>query len=849
MKTTNGTLYSLLFEAPIDAWLAKNRDVDRTIAEPVVNRFLTLKDSIFLPDPLKYTLESMQLVIAVIDLSKKSGLKANEIKWITKQMLENPKLTLENIKEDFIPILKTYSKNKQGFEDLWKYKNIAQLARAMEEKSDEIEGSATDQEKDIFYREGGWLLAMPHTTAASCELGSGTTWCTARTKSQNLFLSYVGRGENIILFYVIREGGNPRTNPTDKISVGFINGEPAWDQGHGGITVDANNDSVTEEEFSNLLGPEVASRFIEKMREKVGGLGGSHPAKKEIEKLAVNEKLLQKKLLTFKGNDELIDFVHLVLSQTNVSNGVFLLLSENPDEEVRKAVAINKKIPVEIAMKLTSDPSAAVRFGLTESGILNKNKELQERIHQLNNKIQNDIHKISYEYHENGKVDFKAILSTNYEEYENYIALNVNTIKLPEWVEDRLVGSNSELVRIHMAERMDLSEKAKLALANDIKQDVRTTLLKENRLLSAPVLKQLILNEVETPTWFFHQENFTPELMDLLAEHTTDPETIRKIINSRKALPQTLAKLAKANKNYYSELLNSDNISAETIQLIYDNTPDLSNHEIQALAGKERTPPAILAALYNKLKETTVDSYSIHLIAGNSNTPPEVLEDIYNTAKADPNRMRIFGFLAQNANAPVNILTDLSNKPEYYALLSKNPSLPANLAEKIFNTNGVSENIQNNIVSHSSLPENFLTNVALDPSKSITVRGDALKNKNVSYAALKPFIDAGGDMKVAALGNPNLPEELLRQYAQSSKRSEALEVASNPSLPKDLMMTLAQGDGLVQLALLHNPNIDKEVVGYIAKNGKLNMAASEARRMLGMLSENKNIKLYSLLYG
>lgn len=82
----NMNLYDFLFEAPIDMWLKKNPTMSREELSPVIDKFLSFKDSIDLPDPVQYSFEQLQFINKVVEFSKKEGLKSPEIKWITRQI-------------------------------------------------------------------------------------------------------------------------------------------------------------------------------------------------------------------------------------------------------------------------------------------------------------------------------------------------------------------------------------------------------------------------------------------------------------------------------------------------------------------------------------------------------------------------------------------------------------------------------------------------------------------------------------------------------------------------------------------------------------------------------------------
>ena len=215
-KITN--LYGLLFEAPIDVWAKKYGANLKTQAAPLAEKFKKYSESIFYKDITQYGLQQLQELIDLIETAQDEGLNSDQILNLTKEYKENP-----------------------DSEELYDYK-------------------ATSEEKEIIARGKDaagkdWFVAMPHTTRASCALGKNTQWCTARTKSQNLFLNYVGRpDEDIILFYVIKRRGNPVRSQFDKMSVGFTEGEEVFDQGEGTITVTAGNNSLSQDQFEKILG-------------------------------------------------------------------------------------------------------------------------------------------------------------------------------------------------------------------------------------------------------------------------------------------------------------------------------------------------------------------------------------------------------------------------------------------------------------------------------------------------------------------------------------------------------------------------------------------------------------------
>lgn len=314
-------LSSFLFEAPIDAWAKRYGEALRAKALPLVGEFQKFSASIFDQDITNYDLEKLELVVKTVKLAKAEGLKSQTIKWLTKQLedhFSSETLTVfQIVQEDYIPVLKTYEKNKVKLKPIETYNNIVELNNAVDEISENITAIATEEEKDVFFKYGGWKIAMPHTTEASCDLANGeTTWCTARKgdNSQNLFLSYTARHEvNSILFYVIKDGGNGKVNPKDKMSVGFVNGEPVLNGDYGGVSVDAENEGLTEESLQEVLGQQTADLFLQKMREKAKQ-HPVHPAKEELKAIANNFELFQQKVRSFKKQENRDDFLALVFN-------------------------------------------------------------------------------------------------------------------------------------------------------------------------------------------------------------------------------------------------------------------------------------------------------------------------------------------------------------------------------------------------------------------------------------------------------------------------------------------------------------------------------------------------------
>ena len=285
------------------------------------------------------------------------------LQWIQKRRAGEPV-------EDIIDIVKRFDELKPRLakKDIYAYKNPSELRIAIENlgASKRTQKRAekqrlTAEETTILGTFGDWIVAMPHTVESSCQLGKGTTWCTAATQSQNLFLSYVGRGyEDIILYYIMKKGANPRIDPAAKLSVGFVNGEPVLDGEEGGITVDAANNGITKEALTRILGDQFGP-IMSAMKENASSVSGKHPAKKQLEKIAKSkDPSVIDKYTQGMEEDEKLDFIELIIDK-EPSSQVWIKLSEDEVVDIRKTVANNPSTPPEALVKLSGDEEYLVR--------------------------------------------------------------------------------------------------------------------------------------------------------------------------------------------------------------------------------------------------------------------------------------------------------------------------------------------------------------------------------------------------------------------------------------------------------------------------------------------------------
>ncbi len=377
----------ILLEAPVDVWKAKNKSLSNEQLSQAEKYFTDLTGKYIASlhptakDLASLSFEQLETLYKTVETSKSKNLKSEYIQWITGQLKQLPDLSFQQVNEDYIPPLLSLQKNKEKFEPnfLENLQSIEELNKALNQKASSGGLAATVPEEHLgkLAEENGWILYMPHTTEASCEIGKtggrrDTTWCTTRPDASNMFLQYSASSDrSIILFYVVKKGVNAETDPHAKMSVGFIDGEPKFSQGAGGVSVNASNDNLDQEKFEQVLGKDLANKFLQIMQEKAGFLNGEHPAKDEFRKLVQNPKAFQAKIDGFaedeNGQELRSNFIEGALGYEEISPEVLTFLAGHKDSSIRRKVAASQKTPPEALAILARDKSTSIRYEVAEN--------------------------------------------------------------------------------------------------------------------------------------------------------------------------------------------------------------------------------------------------------------------------------------------------------------------------------------------------------------------------------------------------------------------------------------------------------------------------------------------------
>jgi hypothetical protein len=298
-------------------------------------------------DKLKHQYPSYSDTIDKLDNAQ---INPKYFKWIIENIQKKP----EPI-EDIIPILKKFIKIKDNLvqKDLIQYKDIHSVRQSITEYElkKELKGKSLENYKDAqekikteqstkIYEDSEWIVVFPHSTDSSIAWcsnkygGSNTQWCTAASKSQNLFLSYTARNENFFLFYCINKNQDPKINPNAYISLGFNKkGIPFFGQ-DGGVTVNAANSGLNEINIKSILGIDRYEEILNKIQNFINKQI-EHPSKQEMINILSDINKFKKHYERLKG-EEKIDFRNLVLEEYNNVNAEiikYFLIKEKSNPE------------------------------------------------------------------------------------------------------------------------------------------------------------------------------------------------------------------------------------------------------------------------------------------------------------------------------------------------------------------------------------------------------------------------------------------------------------------------------------------------------------------------------------
>lgn len=335
--------------------------------------FRKYSTNIYQKDSTQYPNVLFKTVIDAVVSGKRYGLKQIHLLWLTKKIWEL-KLSEKVVRDDYLPVIKSLINNQKLLKIITEYKNIGELNMHVNEvlRTDE---SVPLEDMDIFYESDGWFVAMPRTVEASRKLGQDTVWCTAR-KDSNMFRSYVARlYNNVIIFYLIKLSGNPVENRYDKLSIGFIDGEPVFENEYENITVNSANQDMSREHFDNILGKKLFKKFLVEMTKRLHSINGIHPIKKELEKIVSSYEEYTSHISTFatKKRKEFNQDIREYPMHPDIQE---IVLQDLGYDMFLADFALNPSLTLEIQKRIATSDSSMVRGTLANR--LNLREEIQE---------------------------------------------------------------------------------------------------------------------------------------------------------------------------------------------------------------------------------------------------------------------------------------------------------------------------------------------------------------------------------------------------------------------------------------------------------------------------------------
>ena len=453
----------------------------------------------------------------------------NHLKWLLRMEKFEPIV-------DMVGLIPAFEQNKQrlAIKDLDSYKSPNVLRAALEalgESKGEQRRQLKESETDTVYNSETWLVVMPHTMESSIQWGKGTTWCTAATKSANLFYSYAGRkDEDIILFYIIRKGADSELDPSAKLSVGFVNGKPVLDGKSGGVSVDAANIGLDEQKLKTVLADRYDA-FMSAMKKHATSIGDKHPAKKAMQKIAQakNPSVLEKYTIGMNLKER-NDFVNVLL-EYDLSAEMLSYLASDESVNIRQSIAVKPSTPPELVSRLARDENNMVRVAVTY------NPEVSlEVLTQLASDVSANVRQ----------------------------GVAMSERASPELLA-QFVNDKSEHVRWVLAKNPNTSVEVLAQLANDKSQNVRSTLA-QNSNTTAEVLAKLVSDKDDWVNTNIAKNPKTPlEALSRLAKNKS--WEVRSIIaQNPNTPPEILSMLADdENSDVKSEVAKNPNTPLDVL--------------------------------------------------------------------------------------------------------------------------------------------------------------------------------------------------------------------------------------------------------------------------------------------
>ena len=523
-----------------------------------------------------------------------------------------------------------------------------------------IDREDTSWKNDEVGTFGPWKLYFPRNQQNSINIAgadpethkSYTTWCTARTAGSNLFNNYATRG--VMLFYAINAETPPK-DPESRISLGFIRGKLEAGGQYGGITVNAVNKGLKDDDLESIFGGYYTS-IIARAEAVVAEHGGVHPIGAELD-AAAKDPVKFNSMLRGLSDAEAADLANSIfVHNRKLSPEVEAVAANHKSAGVRKALLRSEILSNPVLMKLAGDTDSNVRATIAARS------DLPEDI--LVKLAEDDDSNVRTAVASRHDVLPKPVLMKLAVDNNSYVrgAIANRVDLLDKTLMDKFAGDTDSNVRAAIAARSDLPEDI-LNHLQDKETDINvlTALLRHRHDISEDFINRMAnLKNLQVRSALAANSKTSPEILEKLSNiksATIDSELLR----NANTPGHVLRKIAFKNKKTLLQAVRNETASAD---LIRDIVKYCDSIEIK------RSEKSIIY-LYTVI---------------NSNAPEDVLRhaaDVFSRSGS------ILARIARNPNAPEDLLRKVANSKanDLYnsipAELLNNPKTPDDVIRKL----------------------------------------------------------------------------------------------------------------------------------------------------------------------
>ena len=163
-------------------------------------------------------------------------------------------------------------------------------------------------------------------------------------------------------------------------------------------------------------------------------------------------------------------------------------------------------------------------------------------------------------------------------------------------------------------------------------------------------------------------------------------------------------------------------------------------------------------------------------------------------------------------------------------------------------------NVRRAVACNENADDKLLAKLSMD--KDDIVRENVAENPKTGSLTLEEMAehDAVIDVKLAALGNPNIPTRVIHRMAAGTGKRVRETIAGNISTPKTILMKSARDrDTNVAYNVACNPNVPREALTILAERRNIGILVAVVRNKntpeeaLAKLARNNNRNLRLLI--